>query len=395
MNGDPIRVAIVGGSHAGLLTALALQRVGCAVDVFERSRTRLEARGAGLRIQPLMADLLLRVADIDLTPASTFTRWDRHIGPGNCLLHNAPEIGHFVSWGSLYRFLLERFGIERYHFGKACVGLAQTDNGVTLHFADAQIAHADLVVFSDGIASTGRRLLAPEVAPNYAGYVAWRGLVPQAHISSQTRAVLDDACTFTVAGLSHMPIYPVPGDAEVDIDGGRLLNFIWYRNVAPGRDLDELMTGTDGVHRPQLMPPDLVQPRFAERLRQEAAEQLPPAAAEVLIKAPILFIQPICDLLADPMVYGRCVLIGDAAAVTRPHVGAGTTKAMLAAFELADTLGRVRAGADLTDSLAQWNRSQVARAHDLIDKGAMMGRRAQVEGSWRPGLPELSRITLR
>lgn len=42
----PLRVAIIGGSLGGLFAALALQRAGCAVEVFERSTGALEARGA-------------------------------------------------------------------------------------------------------------------------------------------------------------------------------------------------------------------------------------------------------------------------------------------------------------------------------------------------------------
>jgi len=387
------RVVIVGGSHAGLLTALVLDTLGCDVTVHERSSNKLVARGAGLRIQPVMVDLLTSVG-IDLAPASTFTHRDRHIGPDNRIVHDVPELGHFVSWGSLYRFLLERFGVARYHFGETCVGVDQHAQGAVVRFSGGVAIDADLVVFADGISSSGRRLLLPDVRPVYAGYVAWRGLVPEVEVSQETRAVLDDACTFTVAGLSHMPIYPVPGDDSAESETGRLLNFIWYRNVEAGAELDALMTGRDGVHRPYSLPPGMVRQPFIDVLKREAAAQLPRAAAEVLVKAPLLFIQPICDLLAEPMAMGRCVLIGDAAAVTRPHVGAGTTKAMLAAFDLGEALQRVCAGADFDAELASWSGRQVALARDLLERGAMMGRRAQVEGTWKPGLPELSRITL-
>lgn len=391
MPGKSLRVVIIGGSHAGLLAAIALDRIGCDVTVHERSVERLQARGAGLRIQPLMADLL-RKAGIDLSTASTFTHFDRHIGSGNRILYNAPELGHFVSWGSLYRFLLERFGTARYRFGETCVDVAQRESAVEVRFAGGRTERADLAVFADGISSTGRRLLLGTMEPTYAGYVAWRGLVREADMSAATRAVLEDACTFTVAGLSHMPIYPVPGEDADNPDVDRLLNFIWYRNIAPGPDLQALMTDRAGVHRPISLLPGMVQPRFVENLKREAEAQLPPAAAEVLTKAPTMFIQPIFDLLSQPMVFGRCVLIGDAAAVTRPHVGAGTTKALLAAWELAEVIAG--AGSELDVALAGWQDRQIALARDLIARGAMMGRRAQVEGTFTPGAPELSRITL-
>src|SRR5262245_14561525 len=43
-----LHVAIVGGSLAGCAAAIALQRAGCAVTVYERSRGKLEDRGGGI-----------------------------------------------------------------------------------------------------------------------------------------------------------------------------------------------------------------------------------------------------------------------------------------------------------------------------------------------------------
>ncbi len=394
MSAHPYRIAIVGGSHAGLLTALALRRAGADVEVYERAPGPLEARGAGLRIQPLMAEIL-RDAGIDLAPASTFTHFDRHIGPGNRIVFEQPENGHFVSWGSLYRFLLEQVGRASVHFGEAYVGSTERDAVVDLRFASGRNAEADLVVFADGIASTGRRRLKPGVVPHYSGYVAWRGLVRDRDLSDGTRAVLADACTFTVAGLSHMPIYPVPGDGADGVQAS-LWNVIWYRNVAEGAALDELMTDCTGLHRPNLVPAGLVQQRLVDQLRQDAQVLLAPAAAEVMIKAEAPFIQPICDLVSDRIVFGRQILVGDAAAVTTPHVGAGTAKAVLGAWSLADIVARVPKSDDLrlAAALSRWEVEQIARDRDLVARGRMIGRRAQVDGTFTPGAPELSRITM-
>src|SRR5882724_4102651 len=43
-----LNVAIVGGSLAGCAAAIALRRAGCEVTVYERSRGKLEDRGAGI-----------------------------------------------------------------------------------------------------------------------------------------------------------------------------------------------------------------------------------------------------------------------------------------------------------------------------------------------------------
>ena len=53
------RVIIMGGSIGGLTAALVLRKIGCEVDVFERSTGLLESRGAGIISHPIS----LRISD--------------------------------------------------------------------------------------------------------------------------------------------------------------------------------------------------------------------------------------------------------------------------------------------------------------------------------------------
>ena len=50
------------------------------------------------------------------------------------------------------------------------------------------------------------------------------------------------------------------------------------------------------------------------------------------------FLQPIYDLEVPRMAFGRVAILGDAAFVARPHVGAGVAKAAEDALALADAL---------------------------------------------------------
>lgn len=60
------------------------------------------------------------------------------------------------------------------------------------------------------------------------------------------------------------------------------------------------------------------------------AEHFPPFWSAKLLATPAetTFIQPIYDLDAPAYATGRLVLIGDAASVARPHLGAGSVKAL-------------------------------------------------------------------
>ena len=72
--------------------------------------------------------------------------------------------------------------------------------------------------------------------------------------------------------------------------------------------------------------------------RAQARAILPPQFIALTEATPAPFFQPIFDLDSPRIVAGRVALLGDAASVARPHVGAGVTKAALNAAWLADAL---------------------------------------------------------
>ena len=61
-----MRIAIAGGSMAGLFAAALLRQGGREVMVFERSRTGLEGRGAGLVAQQEVFTVLAAVGREDV-----------------------------------------------------------------------------------------------------------------------------------------------------------------------------------------------------------------------------------------------------------------------------------------------------------------------------------------
>lgn len=70
------------------------------------------------------------------------------------------------------------------------------------------------------------------------------------------------------------------------------------------------------------------------------------------------------------MVYGRVVLIGDAAATARPHVGMGITKAGTDAEVLADSLAR---DVDVFEGLARFEGERLPVAARAVQQGRDLG----------------------
>jgi 2,6-dihydroxypyridine 3-monooxygenase len=242
-------------------------------------------------------------------------------------------------------------------------------------------------VFADGVGSTARAALLPDVRPLYAGYVAWRGVVPETELTSETRAALDDAITYYVYANSHILVYPIPGRDGSVVRGERLINIVWYRNYLPGDDLDDLLLDVNGIRREVSVPPGALRSHHIAEARAVAEARLPGPIAEVVLAVDDLFVQVVLDLDVPRMVFGRSCLIGDAAFVVRPHAAAGTAKAAEDAWKLRDALSAHPD--DPAAALAAWEPGQLALGRNLQARTRAIGQRSQVDGRWRAGDPEL------
>ena len=381
------RVAVVGGSLGGLTAALVLRDLGCEVDVFERSAAELESRGAGIVVLDETVRYVRERTDLDLDQLTTATGVLRYLGRDGRVVYEEPRRYRYSSWHTIYRALLGCFGRRRYHLGRELVGFHQQGEHVELRFADGSAAAYDLLVCADGIASNARALLQPQARPAYAGYVAWRGTVDERQLSRGVRDLLADSICYQIVPNSHILLYPIPAVDGSVAPGRRLANFVWYRNYAAGKELDDLMTGTDGVRRDLTLPPGAAREPHLRELRAVAAAQLAPQFTEVVQRTKLPFVQVIFDIEVAQMAFGRVCLIGDAAFALRPHAAAGTAKAAADAWAFADALAATQG--DIQAALPRWERHQLAVGRAVLQRTRRNGNKSQFEGTWRPGDPEL------
>jgi 2,6-dihydroxypyridine 3-monooxygenase len=180
-------------------------------------------------------------------------------------------------------------------------------------------------------------------------------------------------------------VYPIPGADGSLKPGRRFYNWLWYRNVTEGSELDNLMTDRRGaMHEVSLGPGD-VQERHIEELRDAAASALPPPHAEVLFKTAEPFVQAVFDIEVPRMVFGRVCLIGDAAFTLRPHAAAGTAKAAEDAWKLGGAV--LETGSDVAAALERWEPGQLKLGRRILARTRDAGQRSQFEGTWRTGDP--------
>ena len=389
------RVSIAGGSVGGLTAALVLRDAGCDVQVFERSPAALQARGAGIAALDTTLDYLLKRGGFEVTDVCSSTGWIRFLNRDGSVRHEQRHRYRFSSWNTIYRSLLGLLEAGRYQLGTEVTGFAERHGTVTVTLGPGphgsgrtgQHAESDLLVCADGVGSPARARLLPAVRPAYSGYVAWRGTVPEQDLSPGTRKILGDALTYQVLADSHILVYPIPALDGSVTEGDRLINIVWYVNVAPGAPLDTLMTGRDGVRRAVSLPPGAATEPAVTAMRQAARDQLAGPIAEAVVSAAEPFVQVVTDIEVPRMVFGRICLIGDAAFAVRPHAAAGTAKAAADGWALAEEL--TAAAGDVPAALAAWERRQLALGRDLLARCREIGDSSQFLGTFRPGDPRL------
>ena len=381
MASAPRKAIVIGGSVGGLLIGNMLVRSGWRVDIFERVRDDLASRGAGIARHPEMAPIMRAagVAHDDLSGIEVDgrTAYDR---AGNIVAYY-PYPQFLSAWSRVFDPLYSAFPRSQYHLGMELVGLEQSADTAIARFADGSSVGADLIVGADGFRSTVRSILAPEIVPRYAGYVAWRGIMPGTELSETYRADTITRFAFCFPARSQLIAYPLTSlDDSADV-GRRRYNFLWYYPVADGADLDDVLTDRSGVTHAYSIPPPLVRPDHISRVRQNAASLLPPQFAEVVIRAKQHMVQPIYDVESRNIAFGRVALIGDAAFVARPHVGIGVLKAGEDAFALAKCLA---AAGSVPDALVAYERARLPVGRDAVALGRYLGAFIErgLDGPW-------------
>ncbi|EAW12272.1 uncharacterized protein ACLA_062360 [Aspergillus clavatus NRRL 1] len=330
-----MKVIVVGGSLGGLFAGIVAKSQGHSVHILERhAAARVRGSGAGIVLGESIREFLSRFAPNN--------QLETVVSDGHFFLDRAGNIIRTVekhqettSWDQLYLIAREAFDggeieskyLEGHAFTKAEVRIG--DGKVEVSYTDAdgmlKFEDVDLLLGADGAFSALRRSLLADVAPSYAGYVAWRGIVMEDQITPAIFDLCLNKLVFYNSPGCQMAVYVVPGE-----EGKRYVNWVWYCNSEENSlPSPELMTGNDGsVHRVTLQAGQ-VRPEVWLSQKQLAHKVLPLQLSEIVQSTCRPFVQAIWDVISPQNSFheGKVILIGDAVAGLRPHTGAGTEQA--------------------------------------------------------------------
>jgi 2-polyprenyl-6-methoxyphenol hydroxylase-like FAD-dependent oxidoreductase len=310
-----------------------MHEVGAGISLWANA---IHALGKlGLAEVVLAASAPAAVAGVRLPDGTIITRpamadLERQVGVVCVVLHRA----------ELQSILLDALGAGQLQRGSNCVRVVQDRETVSAEFADGRVVHGDLVIGADGLHSVVRAGLHGSEPPTYAGYTAWRAVVP-----FDTRHV--QASESWGAGARF---------GQVPMSGNRVY---WFatRNVADGERLPDEKAGLLELFRGWHAP----------------IEALIEASDRSSILRNDIYDRPVLESWGR----GRVTLLGDAAHPMTPNLGQGACQALEDAVVLAQCLGRA---GDIGAALRSYEAQRIPRVNALVKRSRQVGQIGQLEG---------------
>ncbi|HEX6226886.1 MAG TPA: FAD-dependent monooxygenase [Chryseolinea sp.] len=361
------RFAIIGGGIGGLTLAIAMQRKGYSVTVYENAPAiKPLGAGLGLAANAVRAFMEIGISDDVLEAGSILKKISIKNQHGQVLATTDSDrisrrynvVNNFtIHRADLHDVLLRHLEEGTLQLGRGCTDFTQDASGVTLKFQDGTSATVDYAIACDGVHSLFRKKLLPQSLPRYAGYTCWRAVIddlPPSLNMNETSETWGAGSRFGIAPLTNNRLY-------------------WFACVnAPENDQQkrsyttkELLKHFGNFHSP-----------IPEIIRYTKDHQL--------IWNDIIDIKPL-----KQFAFGRILLLGDAAHATTPNMGQGACLAIEDAAILANTIANSHA---VESAFVDFEKKRIQRTTKIVNESWQLGRLAQLENKW---LISLRNILLR
>jgi salicylate hydroxylase len=363
-------IAIIGAGLGGLTAALALQRQGWRVRVYEQAPVLGEV-GAGLSLSPgagrglaslgvgpALLEASLPVPDIAFVHYRTGERLAGALSPDK-----APDRGfdtaRHIHRADLHAILLAAVRTQdsdAVQTGKRLERVEQGASHVVAHFADGEAAEVELLIGADGARSAVRRTLFDDTSPVFAGQIAYRCLIPFEQAAPHLGGV----------------------GAMVSIGAGRIFNRYLIRRGA--------LLNVIGIVQSDVWPEEgwntpATVAEFArafEGFHESVLGLIGCAPTGHLIKWGLFVRPPIATWRA-----GRVVLLGDAAHPILPFLGLGGALAIEDGIVLARALTEV---GGFEPAFAAFERARLDRVETIRIQSIRQGEIIQASDPDRAGV---------
>ena len=353
-------IAIIGAGIGGMTAAVTLAKKGVKVSIFEQA-PELSEVGAGLTITPNATKGLMYLG---------LEKQMKEVG----MAHKQQGVRHFETGEMIVPLergekMLEKYGAYQFQAHRAdvhdvlidelklhnsntiytnheLIDLNEKNNSVELVFSNNETYEVDFVIGADGNRSAVRKIILGDDDPQFAGYVAWRGLVPTELLGE------DD---FDECGSSAF-IAPGRVFARYLVRNGELYNYVAFLAT------DEW--AEEGWAIPSKV--DIVMDIFSD-YNQQVKNIIAATPANDLFKWGIFAREPVSKWSTK-----NITLLGDAAHPLEPFMGQGASLAI----EDGVVLGRIIEDSESSDEIvSRYEAARIERAHFVTEHSKRAGAR--------------------
>ena len=353
-------IAIIGAGIGGMTAAVTLAKKGVKVSIFEQA-PELSEVGAGLTITPNATKGLMYLG---------LEKQMKEVG----MAHKQQGVRHFETGEMIVPLergekMLEKYGAYQFQAHRAdvhnvlidelklhnsntiytnheLIDLNEKNNSVELVFSNNETYEVDFVIGADGNRSAVRKIILGDDDPQFAGYVAWRGLVPVELLGE------DD---FDECGSSAF-IAPGRVFARYLVRNGELYNYVAFLAT------DEW--AEEGWAIPSKV--DIVMDIFSD-YNQQVKNIIAATPANDLFKWGIFAREPVSKWSTK-----NITLLGDAAHPLEPFMGQGASLAI----EDGVVLGRIIEDSESSDEIvSRYETARIERAHFVTEHSKRAGAR--------------------
>ncbi len=346
-------IVIAGAGIGGLTAALALAAKGFRIVVLEKAE-RLEEAGAGLQLSPNASRVLVglglqhRLAPHLMAPEAVSIVSVRRGGEVARLPLGGGERGDSAPYWLLHRADLQAALLAEVNehpdielrLGCALQDFASHGNGVTVRYRNGTELDSDealALIGADGVRSSVRQQLFPDVQPKFSGLIAWRGTVDARQLPPE---LAPKRVQLWMGPKAHLVAYPMSAGRQLNMVA--IMPGVWDR---PGWN----------------------EPADAAEIAQHFAAARWPENARTMIGTVGNWRRWALFTLPDGGVWhqaaqGPVALLGDAAHAMLPFVAQGAGMAIEDAAVLAQCCGEfVDHPARIADGLARYAMLRRAR----------------------------------
>lgn len=358
-------IVIAGAGIGGLTAALALAARGFRIVVLEKAE-RLEEVGAGLQLSPNASRVLVELGLTErlklraVTPEAVSIMSARAggellrmpLGEAASARAGAPYwVVHRADLQSALAGAVADHPDIDLKLGATFEDVAPHAKGLTVVHRSGTIRRSDLasaLIGADGIWSTVRQHLFPEVQPRFSGLIAWRGTLDATQLPKDYTA---RRVQLWMGPNAHLVAYPIAGGRQINVVA--VLPGTWNR---PG-------WSTPGEHR--------------EVMDAFAAPRWPPQARMLLAAVDSWRKWALFGVPDDcPWSEGPVALLGDAVHAMLPFAAQGAGMAIEDAAVLARHLSLEAAESTrgIATALTQYGRARQARVRRVQQTARQQGR---------------------